>query len=598
MITKCTSRVKMLATVILLITTIISGCQRNSDFPDGDNPVVIVDDNITVTAGIRGIIIDENNQPVQGATVSSGTNTVTTDRYGIFQFTNINLSKENGHIKTEKAGYFTAHRTFPSTAGRMHTVRIKLLPKVITGNFNAAAGGTVTLSSGGKVILPANGITDASGNAYSGQVNIAMTWIDPTSPNLADVMMGDLRGINTAGEERGLQTFGMLGVEMTNPAGQPLKIATGKKAELIFPIPSSIAATAPATIDLWHYDEVKGRWIQEGTAIKTGTNYVTQVSHFSFWNCDVPFPLINLCMQLINTTNGQPLNNVSVRVKRPNGSYGYGRTDSSGRLCGKVPKNEALLLEVLDQCNSVVFSQNIGPFAADADLGTVSITIAATNILTITGTVKNCSNANVTNGAVIVYTGGGYAYSAPVTNGTFSVSILRCSSGSLTCSVVAVDYSTLQQSIPVSVSGTSGVLNAGTLQACGTSSAQFIEYIIDGGPHTFASPMDSIFMYNNPGGNNWTFYGSKNPATTDSILFTAITVNYVNSPGTYTMLPGNVTIQTRNNIQYSQIVSPNPVINITNLGSPGGYMECNFNVQMNFGGTIRNVKCNFRGRRS
>jgi hypothetical protein len=35
---------------------------------------------------------------------------------------------------------------------------------------------------------------------------------------------------------------------------------------------------------LWSFDEAKGLWKEEGQAIKTGSNYVGDVSHFSFWN--------------------------------------------------------------------------------------------------------------------------------------------------------------------------------------------------------------------------------------------------------------------------------------------------------------------------
>ena len=332
-----------------------------------------------VSASVRGTVVDENNRPVQGATVSSGTNTTTTDRYGSFRFNNINLSKANGYVKVTKTGYFTGSRTFISTAGRTHNVRIKLLPKTNAGNFAGTAGGTINITGGGKLVIPATAVTDAGGSAYSGTVNVAMTWIDPTSNDLPNIIPGDLRGVTTTNEERGLQTFGMLGVELTGNTGQALKIATGKTAELTFPIPASLQGNAPATIDLWNFDEATGRWKQEGTATKNGNNYIAQVSHFSFWNCDAPFPLVELCMTILSSADNVPLNNVQVRIKRPNGSYGYGRTDSLGNLCGKVPKNEALVLEILGQCNNVVYSQNIGPFSSDASLGTITVTLPGTS---------------------------------------------------------------------------------------------------------------------------------------------------------------------------------------------------------------------------
>src|SRR5207253_8715917 len=129
---------------------------------------------------------------------------------------------------------------FITTAGRTHNVRIKLIPRTNAGSFAGSAGGTINITGGGKLVIPAGAVADAGGNAYTGTVNIAMAWIDPTSPDLPNVVPGDLRGITTSNEERGLETFGMLGVELTGNTGQALKIAAGKTAELTFPIPGSL----------------------------------------------------------------------------------------------------------------------------------------------------------------------------------------------------------------------------------------------------------------------------------------------------------------------------------------------------------------------
>ncbi|MCX6319381.1 MAG: carboxypeptidase-like regulatory domain-containing protein [Bacteroidetes bacterium] len=594
------------ATIFFLFFT---SCQREAKDtrPDTGNGA---GDAVMVTAGVRGVVVDENNQPVSGATVKSGINITTTDRYGVFRFNNIQLSKENGYVRVEKAGYFNGNRSFVTMEGRIHNVRIKLLPKSISGTFAANTGGTVSLINGGKLIMPANAVTDASGNAYNGTVSVAMTWIDPTAANLPDIMVGDLRGITTGGEERGLATYGMLGVELTGTGSQPLKVATGKAAALTFPIPASIAGTAPNTIDLWHFDETKGRWIQEGTATKNGTNYEAQVSHFSFWNCDAPFPLINLCMRLVNAANSQPLINVQVRIKRNDGSYSYGYTDSTGNLCGKVPKNEPLLLEVMNQCNAVAWSQNIGPFSADASLGTVSVVVPAANTLTITGTLTNCANVNVTNGAVVIYTDFGSSYSIPVTNGNFSFTLLRCSSSTLNFAAKGIDLSVYKESLIYNGSGTSGTVNIGTLQACSAGLSEYIEYIIDGVPYTWAdlgSPnelgaIDSV---------NAGTYPTKTIILGQHVSGGAAETTYFTflnnaSTGVFPLLGSNIyEIKVADPVsgvmRYTQIVSPaNPTITITTFGAlPNGYIEGNFTADMllNGVGSVHHVVCHFKVKR-
>ncbi|MBL7727455.1 MAG: carboxypeptidase regulatory-like domain-containing protein, partial [Dinghuibacter sp.] len=210
-------------------------CQSeiSGEFPPNDGPQV--NDAEKVTASITGVVVNENDVPVAGVTVNSHGSSVTTNNLGMFRIKNIEMSKANATVKVEKSGYFTAYRTFPATAGRTHSVRIKLIPKTNSGNFPAATGGTITIAGGGKMVMPANAVSDAAGNPYTGTVNVAMAWINPMAADLNSTIMGDLRGITTSGQERALETYGMLGVELTGSGGQKLNIATGKTAELTFP---------------------------------------------------------------------------------------------------------------------------------------------------------------------------------------------------------------------------------------------------------------------------------------------------------------------------------------------------------------------------
>jgi hypothetical protein len=577
--------------LIIAIFFTLTGCQREIDSPlPGGNTG---NNNQVITAGVRGVVIDNNNQPVAGATVTSGTFTTTTDSYGIFYLKNITLNKANGYIKIVKPGFFTGNKSFVPTAGRIHNVRIRLAPKINTGSFDAATGGTVSLTSGAKVVLPAAAITDVSGNPYTGTVNIAMTWIDPTAPNLQELVQGDLRGINTSGQEVGLETFGMIGVEMTGAGNVPLKIATGKTAQLSFPLPTSISGNAPATIDLWHFDETTGSWKQEGTATKTGSFYVGTVSHFSFWNCDAGFPVINLCMTLVNSNNNNvPLNNVLVRIYRPNGSYGFGWTDSAGNICGKVPMNEPLVLKVMDYCNNPTTVQNIGPFSTDTNLGTIQVNLLSSATLIVTGNLTNCSGANITNGAAVILVSGLYQYVAPVTNGSFSATLLNCA-GTVDFTVTGVDYSTLQAGVMVSGSGVSGILNMGNVAACGSSSVQYAQYIIDGNIYNFMNPPDAV-VFNDTTGiapaplTNTSYFRFSN--FSQGIQRSAeLNFHHNQSTGTFPLQSATFQVSPMN--AFFQFANPTRVVNITAFGPVGGYIEGNWSEPMVFS-TAPNVFVN------
>lgn len=594
--------IKLLLSAVMILF-LLPAC-RKADKTDGPGET-IVNDGDKVVASVRGVVVNENNVPVQGATVVCGTATTSTDAYGAFTFKSISISQNNGYVKVTKAGYFNGNRSFITTAGRTHNLRIKLLPKTITGNFSASSGGTVTLSTGSKVTFASNSITDASGNSYTGTVNVSMAWIDPTSADLGSVIPGDLRGITTAGYERALATYGMLGVELTSASGQVLKIASGKQAEMSIPIPAALQSSAPSSIPLWHFDETKGRWVEEGSATKSGTSYTGKVSHFSFWNCDFPMPGVTLCVNVVNQFN-QPLNNATIRLRLINNptSISYGNTDSLGNVCGLVPTGETIRMEILNICGVVVYTQDIGPFGANTSINVVA-NISTSNSLTITGTVVNCAGNPVSSGSVFVLAGGGNTYNFPVTAGSFSGSILNCSGTPVTYSVIGIDYATSQNGGTYTFTSNGGTLNTGQLSACGTVLSQFVNMTIDGVPYTWTVPGDSIVTWDQGAFFPYTYYSMIEAYKSVPTMGMGLVVGIQHNGSTGVLPIGQSAMSASltppsNSFQSTQITTVNPTVNLTEVGPRiTGYLAGNYSINMLFlpGFVIRNVTCNFRVRR-
>jgi hypothetical protein len=470
---------KQLSLVGAVLLILAVGCKRTQiDVTPSPTPepgvVVPINDLTQVTASVSGIVLDETNAPIASAVVTSGTATTTTNSNGMFILNNISLSKENGNVTVVKAGYFKGVRSFKTTAGKNHSVRLQLMARALSGTIaSAATGGAITSNGGATITFPANAFVTNAGATYTGVVKVYSRWIDPTAANLPFVTPGDLRGVGTNGAENILETYGMVGAELEDASGNALKIAVGKKATISFPIPASLSASAPATIQLWHFDNATARWKEEGTATKAGSTYTAQVDKFSFWNVDVGSTnFINLDYTLINATTNAPLAFTSTRIKRANGSYGYAITNNVGFVSGLVPKSEALVLEVVSGCNTVAYSQNIGPFSANTSLGNINVTLPASQYINFTGTVLNCSAAPVTNGYISLYaTGGGGGYAATSTTGAFSFSVLNCAGTNLAYTYQGVDNTTTQQSAVLNGNATSGVVNLGNLNACGAAAS-------------------------------------------------------------------------------------------------------------------------------
>ncbi len=276
-------------------------------------------------------------------------------------------------------------------------------------------------------------------------------------------MPGDLTGVDSAGHLNVLQTFGMLAVELTGNSGELLQIAPGKKASLHFPLPSSLQTAAPSYIPLWYFDETKGVWKQEGNAIKNGNSYDGEVSHFSFWNCDVGLPLVNFTAQVVDTSLN-PLSNVPVSVAIDGQPYSarVANTDTNGIVNGFVPANQNLRIDILAPCNQGVTAKIISTANEPIDLGTLKVNLNQYAAV-LEGTVTKCNGNPVTDGYVIV-AGFGTSLVININNGSFSAAGIICPGAN--ARFVAYDRETSQKSDVQNVQLVTGDNNAGTLEAC------------------------------------------------------------------------------------------------------------------------------------
>jgi hypothetical protein len=581
----------------LFISIFLLSCQKEVKTDDpgtGGGGTGTVVNPTPVQGTVTGKVVDNNNNAVAGATVKAGSNTTITDNRGLFRLNNVQLDKYAALVTVEKSGFFKGYRVFSASSNNTNFVKLKLIPKALIGSMDATNGGSVNLPDNSKITLPASAVVVKSNNqSYSGTVKVYAAVIDPTSADIAQIVPGSFQG-NDAGNYRVLlKSFGMLAVELEGNSGEQLQIATGKTAKLRFTIPSSLRSSAPATIPLWSVDETTGLWKQEGSATKSTDYYEGDVSHFSFWNCDVSSQTVFLEMTIV-TAEG-PLSHVQVKLTRPNGASSYGYTDSSGHVGGQVPKNEALTLEVLNTCNQAIYTQNVGPFSTNTNLGTITVTLSPVNTLQITGSAVNCSNQPVTNGNVLVYFEG-HLYNRPINNGNFSLTITRCSNSTAAVEVVAVDNVTNQQSSsPWTGPASTGTITTGTISACGTSSVSFINYSVDGSNYALntATPGDSISTYSSPGGTN------QNTAAVFGFRVSQPNINI--SFYTQGAAVGTFPLQYLSVNQYDSITLVTPFnINITTYGAPGQFVEGNFSGQIReiLNNNLHNVSATFKVRRN
>ncbi len=484
-----------IALTLFLCSSFFFACQKDT-LPGGGgstNPepteVITFD---PITANLQGNITDENNLPVEGAAITAGSQTAVTDANGYFRINGVSLDKNVSLVTAEMPGYFKSYRVFAATSGT-NQVAIKLAKRTLAGTIKASSGGKVTLANGATISLPANGVVVASsGAAYAGDVSVYSSHIDPTQDDIGKTLPGSSVGNNRDGKRVVLASYGILAVELQSADGQKLQMASGSVATLSSPIPSSLIASAPDKLSLAYLDEQTGIWKEEGAATKSGTNYVGDVQHFTDWNYDTAYNANASLTLTVHTKDGAPLVNVPVNITAATGFFSQLYTDSLGVAKGYVPLDQALVMELPDDCSNAGYTQTIAPLSKATDLGVITIN-QSSSVLSISGTLLDCNSAPVTKGYASIIFNHMLRYAATNADGQFSISFVTCTGIGDTVYVAGINNATGQESDYITLPAAAPVTQTGTITVCGAvTSSEFIEYTIDSSATSVTHRFDNV----------------------------------------------------------------------------------------------------------
>ncbi len=369
--------------------------------PEPENPEVIVDETMKMQdMTISGFVKDTQGNAVPDVIVSTGESSVLTNPSGAFRLEKVGIVAGRSVIRFEKEGYFDVVRSFVKEEGDIWEVVI--CPK---GNSNIAA--TVTfnatdskqLKAGNmKVDLPANSITvENTGAIYTGTVKADMLYLDPQSESFTAMMPGgDLAAVRQDNSEVTLVSYGMVGVKLTSDNGEQLQLKKGEKSVVTFPIPEGMDQGLPESIPLWHFNEKAGLWVESGVAKRSGNEYVGEVSHFSYYNLDIPEERAQIQGRVVDCKE-RPVKNLRVEVGQ---THDY--TNGEGYYSVYVPANTPLQASIPaeEYKNRKVISI---PAIAGGSSYTQNISLPCLNI--ITGRVVNTCSENSTSTVWLSYNG-------------------------------------------------------------------------------------------------------------------------------------------------------------------------------------------------
>ncbi len=363
---------------ISLLLLFSSICLLSSCAKEYDNTITIPGENPEperiVNSCLTGHIMHNDRWVLKNATIHVGNTTTTSNKFGWFNFENIPMDAKGQLIKITKDGYYDQYKLIYPEVDKDPYISSILLFKSQQGNFQSSDGGLIT-GDKIKINFQPNSIVNNQNQTYDGEVIVYQSPINPDDENFDFITPGNLRSIDENGDNTILQSFAMSVIKLESTAGEPLNLKEGSSAQLTFTIPNTHLGEAPESIPLWYFDEDTGYWIEEGVASKQGSEYIGDVTHFSFWNCDVSRQAIKLSFRVVDS-NDDPLRNSIVRVITSAGLISNAvSTDQNGYASGVVPgfiNLDLIVYGINGDCDNSD-RINLGSFSQDTDLGDIEV---------------------------------------------------------------------------------------------------------------------------------------------------------------------------------------------------------------------------------
>lgn len=442
--------------ITLLLTLAIIGCQKDSEeFVPNEVQSEFV------TANLFGVVLDENNDPIEGASITYRGEQAVSDSYGVYTLNSVNVDSKHNVLNISKDGYHLHSRTFRSKQQTTLQIRSKLIELEFDKSFDSNQGGSISIE-GITIDFKSNSIVlEDTETEYLGQVLVATRYADKSIADFHQILPGDLSSINKNDEIQSQELYGAVSVVLQSSDGQKLQIKNGTTATLKMNLPSGELAN---NISAGSFDHDLGLWKEESTAAIIEGKLVAEVPHFTWWNIYKSIPHIILDGRLTDQ-NGSPISNKYITVRGDDGFIScYGSVEADGTFSGLIPKDQNLIIKFHDYDGGCVsnsqplYESAIGPFSQDTDLGDLIIQLDNTTQCSVNGLAVDCDNNPINDGFIRL---GNSFYQ--LTDGTFDASIIVCDNDPIR--FIATDRASQLSSVAVMVDAP-GTTNLNVVSVC------------------------------------------------------------------------------------------------------------------------------------
>jgi hypothetical protein len=290
---------------------------------------------------------------------------------------------------------------------------------------------------------------------------VAARYLDPTADNFYDSFSGDMAALRMDGSSTELISYGVLRVQLTGSQGQPLNLRQGATATLTYPA----AGATDASIPLWHFDETRGIWVEEGTATRVGGNYVGTVTHFTDWNLDFPGARVAFIEGRVTCGEDIPLAGIVVDIGQV-----YVVTDQDGMYRRRVPADFTFYIEIDSILNDGISASpvSVGPISQNQTLRKDIVVSSCPTLLQ--AQIVGCDDKPV-EGFVQVVTPNGVKIASSTTG---KILVTVPGGTALTLEGISTEELTFA-STPVAAIAAGTIFDAGKLKACNGVTTQYLD---------------------------------------------------------------------------------------------------------------------------
>jgi len=328
-------------------------------------------------------VSDAEDEPIEAVQISIVDNNeiVSTDENGVALLQLSEITGFGSLISITKEGYVPIQQLVSGGSNSTRELKVQLSKPTIT----IIATGEEKAIGKGKLALP-DVLMYADGVSFSGSVEVRSVYLDPDNQDFLEAAPGDLLALNSNDEYLQLASLGMYSIELFDESGRELQIPDGQKATITFPIADSNRGIVPNEVPLWYFDEDNGLWVEDGTAITEGDEMIAEVSHFTWWNCDLPYKFSPICLMFADL-EGAPIAGLEVHFSVNGAAFGFEFTDDAGNILGNMPLGQVIEISIF---HSGVFygTQEIGPFNGTEKKIKIEVDV---EFFTVSGLAVDCN---------------------------------------------------------------------------------------------------------------------------------------------------------------------------------------------------------------